>query len=1489
MENGGTPKRRGRLVRILLGAVAAIVLLIALAPTILSWGIAKSIARNALVDSINGDADVARVSLGWFSNQRVEGLAVRDAAGENVAKLDVTVQNGLLSLAGSGGSSLDVALSGSIKGTIEKDGSIGFAKLAKPSSGGAGGSGSGSGGSGSGKKSDSASEIAAKVSIKDLSIVLDDKASGKTYALTGLSGEMLFDGKTRSAKATLASPTEFAGSKGSIQLAVDLGNLPLAGDLGAMTIDLALGAKDIKVPAGGVEAEFRTIECNVKSPGLSQNATVTAKAEGIVDGKTPSALIADLTIAQPINAKGGVNLDPANVVGSIEASNLPTSLLQPSLVATGLVASEDIGPIIQKLVVKAPGGTGQRVVVQLASEKAELELGGLVSANERSISDGTLSGTLRATSATVKRLAKIDVLGAVELRLAGRDLRWAAPREGAAALDTFVGSLELQPLAPLVWLQAKPNADQLPSETVGSTPIAVALGPSTLLLVGRQAADRPLTVDVKASVALGSAGAPPSAPTSPNVTLRSDVAASFKRLENAVVATDLPLEPSFLLAVTGKSFSKSARLVTQVRDLDYSFGGTHPLGGLSIDADVRIAGETAMYVEQLKRDVPLRDLTLRLQGADASKELAVALTGLVDATSVDVLETLRDLPAEFNGIDPLALNMRGQAKIDGLTSASLIAWLGQHRELIDAAGIKNLTIQLKHEPAAGSAPSQRVDLTLAGEPVHGNVQASVASESGSIEQLELAGVAPEALVRALQSSKESKVVLAQDAPFALALSRPTSFRFADLREGKLPAGLAARLTVASAVVSSAPGIQGGVAVDGLDVTTEVDPSATAATIKGSFGLRGTAGPDARLERASIDLAWAKQSGPSLLGGLTGTVTLDGVNVPWVESLLGKEQGAYSKWTGDNGSLALKLDRNGKGERIQLVPKFPRITSGTVDVLAEGQSLTATAKGLAVRVPAASLTELAAKPAPKQANATKEGPKYSFQSDLALTLSDATATLPNGLVNEGDRMSGGSMNVALSVEPIALNVIEPAKPLTTLKVPAIDLSLQSTDFKNRIELHAKDRGQGAAGEASFKIDGAVVGLSDAEGRFSGENARIDLSADVRDIPTVLVDLIASTNGKLVRSLGDRLAFKANASKLSKTSGELSAEIKAPFADLTIPQLSINKNGIARIVPEKPMTASFAMSPGIKEDLLYAINTIFVDVDLVKERASLNVSELRYSLDGDLSKLDGVINMEVGEVALRNGKPVSVILMLLNTAAAESEGGSEGRIEPLSIKINNGRLTYDNFGLKLFRLSTPEGAPAEYANAIDMKGDVNLATMTVTAITTKLPLSQFANYSGDLSDILAGVGGRDSEVAKSLFVGITLYGPLYDEKGHFKELSKKVEPPDLKGIAKDPGALLKVIPGLFDSGGKGKGDTKEEPAPAKMPVTEPAKPAKEKSPKDKEKDKEKDKAPANEAGKDKPKDKPKEKKKKEEKEKPSDPAKADAELPSPAVLVSTDHVE
>src|SRR5262245_39588191 len=92
--------RRRRWLRVLWVLVVVLVLLVLLAPTIASWGIARSVAQNIVNDNINGRAEIGGVSVGWFSPIHVTGIKVYGEDNRLIldvpsAKLNVTLLNAL--------------------------------------------------------------------------------------------------------------------------------------------------------------------------------------------------------------------------------------------------------------------------------------------------------------------------------------------------------------------------------------------------------------------------------------------------------------------------------------------------------------------------------------------------------------------------------------------------------------------------------------------------------------------------------------------------------------------------------------------------------------------------------------------------------------------------------------------------------------------------------------------------------------------------------------------------------------------------------------------------------------------------------------------------------------------------------------------------------------------------------------------------------------------------------------------------------------------------------------------------------------------------------------------------------------------------------------------------------------------------------------------------------------------------------------------------
>src|SRR5262249_39753136 len=154
----------------------------------------------------------------------------------------------------------------------------------------------------------------------------------------------------------------------------------------------------------------------------------------------------------------------------------------------------------------------------------------------------------------------------------------------------------------------------------------------------------------------------------------------------------------------------------------------------------------------------------------------------------------------------------------------------------------------------------------------------------------------------LQPASDTPTRLADDAKFTLTTAAPVTVAYDDLKAGKLPSGLSAKLTVPEAIVSQAPGVKSPAAIRAFESNVTVDQSGASATAKGSFSAVGTTGAADKSDGVTFDLAWKKAEGPTLLKGLSGEVKANGVSVPWVEALTGMAKGRISTWTGDSGGV-----------------------------------------------------------------------------------------------------------------------------------------------------------------------------------------------------------------------------------------------------------------------------------------------------------------------------------------------------------------------------------------------------------------------------------------------------------------------------------------------------------------------------------------------------------------------------------------------------------
>lgn len=86
-DNRKPPKRRRRWPWVILSILVLLIVLVALAPTLLSTGPAKSFVVGKVNEQLNGKLDVADWSIGWTSGVTLAGVKLDDDKGRRVAEI----------------------------------------------------------------------------------------------------------------------------------------------------------------------------------------------------------------------------------------------------------------------------------------------------------------------------------------------------------------------------------------------------------------------------------------------------------------------------------------------------------------------------------------------------------------------------------------------------------------------------------------------------------------------------------------------------------------------------------------------------------------------------------------------------------------------------------------------------------------------------------------------------------------------------------------------------------------------------------------------------------------------------------------------------------------------------------------------------------------------------------------------------------------------------------------------------------------------------------------------------------------------------------------------------------------------------------------------------------------------------------------------------------------------------------------------------------
>jgi hypothetical protein len=1252
---------------VLLVLVAMLALVGACAPSLAS-SFVPGIAAEQFAQRFAGTLRVGEASLGWFGHQRIEQAELFDPSGARVASLDVDLP-GLLELLRGGGKrarGVDVAIDAELVADDAGVTNLQRALAPRSTAPASGTPGPGTGGGSSPWPNDL--DVAAAIRVR--------RASWSDARTRAGGGPVLCENGEISLHAAPGKPLELRVS------------LPLGGSANGKV----LGTASVRPAADGVPIVDASFDVQ-KLPTALVDALLGHGADGkprlapvlggeldatvefeLPDGAAPLDAAISLrgaALAKPISVGAQVTELRPWLAGLARAQSGAPLALPPKLDAVAKVAD------VPTALLEAFAGPGS--LRALIGDELDLDFDATV---ERASPGEPLAarGKLRA-GPTAPLSADFDVklreLGPNDPSIAGvlplRSLDARLTAQGVASIAS-----RLAPPGAAPWLSLVGDSMQLDvrlDATHGEpTPVSVALssGVTRFSLQGEMHATRLVLPGDGLELAI------------------ADLPQAVRDELARFVPPGTRVEPLGGLTVRG-------------RDLDLPIGGASldPLAVLPLSSgDVALELGTLRYVDPsltaAKQGLELSSTraTLALR---AGQPLTVGISALLNGASDGRLEASVRLP------EPAAL---ARLSTDGLPAVDASFDLQKlPTALVDALLGHGADGKPRLTPVLGPELDAKLAARLGGD---------TAAAPGTLDvDVSLNGVAfakPIALRAKVGELGEWLAGLSKSSAGAQIALPP-----------KLTATVALA-DVPTALLESFAGPESLRALIGDELDLDFDATLERASADAPLTARGKlrAGPTAPLS-AEFDVA-LRELGPNQpsIAGVLPLRSLDArVTATGAASIASRlAPPAAAPWltlVGDSMQLAAKVDAT----HDEPAPISITLSSGVTRLALNGEL-----RATRLVLPGDGL-ELAIADLPQ-----------AVRDELARFVPPGTRVEPlGGLTVRGrdlDLPIGGSSLDPLAVLPLASGDV--ALELGTLRY--VDPSLAAA--KQRLELSstratlALRGGQPLTVGISALLGGASDGRLEASVRLPDPAAlarlstdglpAVDADAKVVGLSTAALDAWTGRAGLVQDLLGERLDLELSARGASAKGGTLTAKLTSPLASAT---LSGNlAEGLVFAPDDQRTELAFALTPLSSKRVVGSLVPMFVQVASAdpSSRAALTLSKFKLPLDGDLSKLDGTIALDLGNVDFGFLPGIAELF-----GPALSKKGQ--RLGPYSLSIQGGVVSYQRLSIDI------GGKPIAFSGSCNLaKSEFALEVGIPLAYAGKSVAAQLDKYKQFLSQDL-----------------------------------------------------------------------------------------------------------------------------------------------------------
>ena len=1274
-----------------------LLLLVVLLPTFVTWGLGQGYIRQRVNQNINGTVQWDRLHVRWFGQQQVRGLQVIDPQGQQAANLDVTINTGLLPLLLSSATPIEATVSGQATGVVREDGTVSFQDLIPRDAA---------------RSQQPQSQTPAQpqplrlpelpplqIHFAKLALHLTSAATGQTLALDDLTGQFTYQDFAQPITLSLQGATMTEGVPGSIDVqaeAADLFDANGALQVSGASARLGVRAQSIPLPLLQEPAHVRTMTLNFASDDLTHRIVLDVEGQVQIADHEPSELRMYAWANQLITSQG--ELSPQGAAASVDLTieNAPFS-------------SPDISGVVQQLVVTLMSDDlTQQVRVAMHGEAQLAEYQPSVLAANLDIEqlfapDGQIQFALeRITGAVRSERVPSPLLDPV--------LRQATP---------VVASRDFGPVM---------DIDATFSAGTQRDVSIVAVGPQARLEM-RGVID-PDDLSVRGSHLLITT--PAAHPelirgyTSLAVTQPTDLTIQLNSFLLPPVDPALGARPLPLYAAQG-TVQANGPIVINV-----------PRGeAAGIDGDAESGIDSAAVLP-----LTVRDVNVRIDSPQLQQHITIAGSANVDGANVAWEETVTNLFDEQGQLALARAMPIGTLTVEQLPASTVARLVPQQAHVIDAAlgNSANLTLTTSAEEAGLHA-----ELQATSERINSNISALRRTDALYVDGGHVSFILTPELAQLLQRDRENPIVLEAPAtasidiqPFELPAAGP-GFQYELSRTQPILASVA----VTELALGQVPSLVEPLGFRQLIAEAQlmVEGSALALNVTGDVGIfrpRTNSLLGYARYRLRSQFRDGEMTSPELDLGIVQ------IAMSQLESMLGAQAGAYSQWTGEGGSFQALISEDAGIYHAEIQTAMPRM-EGNVLVSTAPESISLASGAIVLKMDRQVLEQ---RMNPQQANDAAQQQQQQHvrvAADMPLTIIIDRVNLPLAMFrNQAFDPATALIDASLAGGPLILT--HEGGVQTTIR----DLhgTLASSNLARGIEFtlageaavqapegaqqQQQQRPAGAtpppgaisrpapsapaapreSDSGMLDIQGQIANLITDAGIFDPAQAQLTMTASAKHMPTALADALANMQGMLIAAVGPQMSGTFTANAFSSQGGSLDVRIDAPNGWLEA-TLQGGENAL-QIPEDKSLRGELAITPPLRERLLYRLHPILADVRTTAQPLRFSASNVVLPLDGDVSRLRSDIRMTVGEVAF---DPGSVMLLMLRMAKRADDQPIRGEIEPIVATIRNGIVQYERFVVHIDKYD------------LAYSGQVNLVNGTVN-LRTEIPLEGLAHTFQEL---------------------------------------------------------------------------------------------------------------------------------------------------------------